>query len=84
MFTNVDIVGDVAKCIDLGPAANARFLIRGAINGGIRSDHDPVFEHYFAQLGDSMAVPVVVLGEAKSFRANDTTGFTTSDPITQS
>jgi hypothetical protein len=64
-------VGNHTEVIDFCAFFNDRFAEGGAVNSGIGSYADVVFNAHNAQLWDAMIVAMLVWRKAKTLRTND-------------
>lgn len=72
VFADVDVVTNMAEGIDHGTGANERGTVGGAVDGGVDTDDDAIFDDYIAGMRDAVVMPFGILGEAEPFRAYDT------------
>ena len=58
---DLDVMGDVAEIVELGAGTDPGFAVGRSIDATACPDRDPILDHHFAELGDAMAAPLLVL-----------------------
>lgn len=77
VLTDLNIMSQVTKVIDLGAAADDGVIHRTVVDGGAGSDLDVISDDSAAELANVMVVACLVSGEAEALTADD--GMCTKD-----
>lgn len=77
VLSDLDIMSQMTKVIDLGAAADDGVIHRTVVDGGAGTDLDVVSDDSAAELANVMVVTLFISGEAEALTADD--GMRTKD-----